>query len=122
MRKVRQLKVNRKAKDFISDDDFKKLIAQLDKMLFPTFQPSYHHGTFAILADFLPHLVLGSTEDAGVLGELLGDLDVLLIDELGGRLLHSGVDLLHNNSPFSLLVATLISVSLFGEVFPCFLT
>ena len=31
MKKVRQLKVNRKAKEYISDEDFKKLIGCLDK-------------------------------------------------------------------------------------------
>ena len=34
MKKVQQLKANRKAKDFISDEDFKKLIDHLDKSYF----------------------------------------------------------------------------------------
>lgn len=34
MKKVQQLKKNRKAKDFISDEDFKKLIGHLDKSYF----------------------------------------------------------------------------------------
>jgi len=34
MKKIRQLKNNRKAKEFISDDDFKRLIGQLDKSYF----------------------------------------------------------------------------------------
>ncbi len=35
MRKIRQLKTNRRAKEFISDDDFKKLVSSMDKSYFP---------------------------------------------------------------------------------------
>ena len=34
MKKIRQLKVNRKAKEYISDEDFKKLISRFDKSYF----------------------------------------------------------------------------------------
>lgn len=37
MKKIRQLKTNRKAKDFISDEDFRKLVGCLDKSYFLIF-------------------------------------------------------------------------------------
>ena len=35
MKKVRQLKTNRNAKEYISDEDFKRLVGQLDRSYFP---------------------------------------------------------------------------------------
>ena len=64
MRKVRQLKVNRKAKEFISDDDFKKLIAQLDKSYYP------EHRDFAMIM-----LMIDS-------GMRLGECSCLLMDDI----------------------------------------
>ena len=64
MRKVRQLKVNRKAKEFISDDDFKKLIAQLDKSYYP------EHREFAMIM-----LMIDS-------GMRLGECSCLLLDDI----------------------------------------
>lgn len=64
MRKVRQLKVNRKAKEFISDDDFKKLIAQLDKSYYP------EHRDFAMIM-----LMIDS-------GMRLGECSCLLLDDI----------------------------------------
>ena len=64
MRKVRQLKVNRKAKEFISDDDFKKLIAQLDKSYYP------EHRAFAMIM-----LMIDS-------GMRLGECSCLLLDDI----------------------------------------
>ena len=43
MQKIRLLKVNRKARDFINDEDFKKLVSQLDKSYYP------EHRDFAMI-------------------------------------------------------------------------
>lgn len=43
MKKIRQLKVNRQAKDYINDEDFKKLVNHLDKSYFP------EHRDFAMI-------------------------------------------------------------------------
>lgn len=38
MRKIQQLKVNRRAKEYLSDDDFKKMIATFDKSYFSEYR------------------------------------------------------------------------------------
>lgn len=43
MQKIRLLKVNRKARDFINDEEFKKLVSQLDKSYYP------EHRDFAMI-------------------------------------------------------------------------
>lgn len=43
MKKIRQLKVNRKAKEYISDEDFRILVTKLDKSYFP------EHRDFAMI-------------------------------------------------------------------------
>ena len=43
MQKIRLLKVNRKARDFINDEDFKQLVSQLDKSYYP------EHRDFAMI-------------------------------------------------------------------------
>lgn len=58
------MKVNRKAKEFISDDDFKKLIAQLDKSYYP------EHRDFAMIM-----LMIDS-------GMRLGECSCLLLDDI----------------------------------------
>ena len=58
------MKVNRKAKEFISDDDFKKLIAQLDKSYYP------EHRDFAMIM-----LMIDS-------GMRLGECSCLLMDDI----------------------------------------
>ena len=64
MKKVRQLKVNRKAKEYISDDEFKRLIAKLDKSYFP------EHRDFAMIM-----LMIDS-------GMRLGECSCLLVEDI----------------------------------------
>ncbi len=64
MKKVRQLKTNRNAKDFISDDDFRKLVSQLDKSYF-----TEHRDLTMII------LMLDT-------GMRLGECSVLLVEDL----------------------------------------
>lgn len=64
MKKVRQLKNNRKAKDFISDEDFKHLIGQLDKSYF-----SEHRDLVMII------LMIDT-------GMRLGECSLLLVEDL----------------------------------------
>lgn len=64
MKKVRQLKVNRRAKEFITDEDFKKLVAQLDKSYYP------EHRDFAMIM-----LMIDS-------GMRLGECSCLLLDDI----------------------------------------
>lgn len=64
MKKVRQLKVNRKAKEFISDDDFKRLISTLDKSYY-----SEHRDLAMIM------LMLDS-------GMRLGECSCLFVDDV----------------------------------------
>ena len=59
-----------------------------------------HLGIGAVHPNFPPQLVLRSTEDTGILGELLGDLNLVFTDKLGSGLLSSNIHLSHNNSPF----------------------
>ena len=66
MKKVKQLKTSRKAKEYISDEDFKKLVSNLDKSYFA------EHRDFAMIMLMI---------DSGMrLGEcsclLLGDIDL----------------------------------------------
>lgn len=68
MKKIRQLKVNRKAKEYISDEDFKKLISRFDKSYF-----SEHRDYMMI------YLMLDS-------GMRLGECSELLISDIS---LHS---------------------------------
>ena len=60
MKKIRQLKVNRKAKEYISDEDFKKLISHLDKSYFS------EHRDYAMI-----YLMLDSGMRLGECSELL---------------------------------------------------
>lgn len=64
MKKVRQLKVNRKAKEYISDEDFKKLISCLDKSYFS------EHRDYAMIM-----LMIDS-------GMRLGECSCLLMDDI----------------------------------------
>ncbi len=64
MRKIRQLKVNRQAKEYISDDDFKRLTAALDKSYFS------EHRDFAMIM-----LMLDS-------GMRLGECSCLTTDDI----------------------------------------
>lgn len=64
MRKIRQLKNNRKSKDFISDEDFKKLIKYLDKSYFS------EHRDFAMIILMI---------DTGM---RLGECSELLVEDL----------------------------------------
>ena len=60
----------------------------------------HHHSIFAVLANFLPELVLRGAEDSCVLGELLGYQNMSVINALGsGQLGGGGGNLLHNDSP-----------------------
>ena len=60
MKKIRQLKVNRKAKEYISDEDFKKLISHFDKSYFS------EHRDYAMI-----YLMLDSGMRLGECSELL---------------------------------------------------
>ena len=51
----------------------------------------------AVQTDFLPYLVFGCAEDAGILGELLSHQNMGIIDKAGGVLLHHSGGL-HNKS------------------------
>ena len=64
MRKIRQLKANRKAKEYISDGDFKKLVSAMDKSYFP------EHRDFAMIM-----LMIDS-------GMLLGECSCLLLEDV----------------------------------------
>lgn len=64
MKKIRQLKIERNAKDFLSDEDFKRLVSALDKSYFA------EHRDFAII-----HLLLDS-------GMRLGECTCLTIENL----------------------------------------
>ena len=64
MRKIRQLKVNRQAKEYISDEDFKRLMAALDKSYFP------EHRDYTMIM-----LMIDS-------GMRLGECSSLLIDDI----------------------------------------
>lgn len=64
MKKIQQLKSNRKAKEYISDEDFKKLVQHLDKSYF-----SEHRDLTMIF------LMLDS-------GMRLGECSVLLVDDI----------------------------------------
>ncbi len=64
MRKIRQLKVNRQAKEYISDEDFKRLTAALDKSYFS------EHRDFAMIM-----LMLDS-------GMRLGECSCLTMDDI----------------------------------------
>ena len=66
MKKIRLLKVNRKAKEYISDEDFKKLISHFDKSYFA------EHRDYAMI-----HLMLDTGMRLGECSELLVD-DVIL--------------------------------------------
>ena len=63
-RKIRLLKVNRKAKEFIEDDEFKRLITQLDKSYYP------EHRDFAMIM-----LMMDS-------GMRLGECSCLLMEDI----------------------------------------
>lgn len=64
MKKIRQLKNNRKAKEYISDEDFKRLIGQLDKSYF-----SEHR-------DFVMIILMIDT------GMRLGECSLLLVEDV----------------------------------------
>ncbi len=64
MKKVRQLKVNRNAKEYIDDEDFKRLVSNLDKSYFP------EHRDFAMIM-----LMIDS-------GMRLGECSCLLISDV----------------------------------------
>ena len=64
MKKIRQLKVNRKAKEYISDEDFKKLISRFDKSYFS------EHRDYTLI-----YLMLDS-------GMRLGECSELLMDDI----------------------------------------
>lgn len=64
MKKIRQLKVNRKAKEYISDEDFKKLISRFDKSYFS------EHRDYAMI-----YLMLDS-------GMRLGECSKLLYEDI----------------------------------------
>jgi len=64
MKKIRLLKVNRKAKEYISDEDFKKLISHFDKSYFA------EHRDYAMI-----HLMLDT-------GMRLGECSELLVDDV----------------------------------------
>jgi integrase/recombinase XerD len=64
MNKIRQLKSNRKAKEYISDDDFKKLIKHLDRSYFS------EHRDFAMIV-----LMIDS-------GMRLGECSALLVSDI----------------------------------------
>ncbi len=66
MKKVQQLKNNRKAKDFIADEDFKKLIGHLDKSYF-----SEHRDYAMILLMIDTGMRLGECSDL-----LMSDIDI----------------------------------------------
>ncbi|MBR3751507.1 MAG: tyrosine-type recombinase/integrase [Ruminiclostridium sp.] len=64
MRKVQQLKVNRQAKEFITDDEFKKLTRSLDKSYYP------EHRDYAMIM-----LMIDS-------GMRIGECSVLLVEDI----------------------------------------
>ena len=64
MKKIKQLKTNRKAKDYISDEEFKRLINILDKSYYP------EHRDFAMIT-----LMIDS-------GMRLGECSVLLVSDI----------------------------------------
>ena len=64
MKKIRQLKANRNAKDFISDSDFKKLVGCMDKSYFS------EHRDYAMIM-----LMIDS-------GMRLGECSCLLLDDI----------------------------------------
>ena len=64
MKKIRQIKANRKAKEYISDEDFKKLVSKLDKSYYS------EHRDLAMI-----HLMIDS-------GMRLGECSSLLVDDL----------------------------------------
>ncbi len=64
MRKIRQLKVNRKAKEYIKDEDFKRLVSALDKSYFS------EHRDFVMII-----LMMDS-------GMRLGECSCLLLDDI----------------------------------------
>lgn len=64
MKKVRQLKTNRNAKEYISDEDFKRLVGQLDRSYFPEHR------------DYTMIILMIDT------GMRLGECSVLMIEDL----------------------------------------
>ena len=64
MKRIQQLKNNRKAKEFISDDDFKKLVSQLDKSYFA------EHRDLTMI-----YLMIDT-------GMRLGECSILLVDDI----------------------------------------
>ena len=64
MRKIQQLKVNRQAKEFITDDEFKKLTRSLDKSYYP------EHRDYAMIM-----LMIDS-------GMRIGECSVLLVEDI----------------------------------------
>lgn len=64
MKKIRQLKANRKAKEYISDEDFRRLAGNLDKSYFP------EHRDFAMIM-----LMIDS-------GMRLGECSCLLVEDI----------------------------------------
>lgn len=64
MKKIRQIKVNRAAKEFLSDDEFKRLVRQLDKSYYS------EHRDFAMIS-----LMIDS-------GMRLGECSVLLMEDV----------------------------------------
>ena len=64
MRKVQQLRVNRQAKEFITDDEFKKLTRSLDKSYYP------EHRDYAMIM-----LMIDS-------GMRIGECSVLLVEDI----------------------------------------
>jgi len=64
MKKIRQIKVNRKAKEFLTDDDFKKLVGALDRSYFS------EHRDYAMIM-----LMIDS-------GMRLGECSSLLIEDI----------------------------------------
>ncbi len=64
MKRIQQLKNNRKAKEFISDDDFKKLVSQLDKSYFA------EHRDLTMI-----YLMIDT-------GMRLGECSMLLVDDI----------------------------------------
>lgn len=64
MKKVRQIKVDRTAKEFISDDEYKRLVSKLDKSYYP------EHRDFVMI-----NLMIDS-------GMRLGECSVLLVEDI----------------------------------------